>query len=108
VFYSICPSGLEEYYWRWFAFKRVSALPGLSFVPAALVANGAFMLHHIILLGVYFGYGNWLTWFSSFGVFVGGLVWQTIYRRTDSVYGGWLSHGLIDAGIFAVGFLMIP
>ena len=108
VFYSVCHSGLEEYYWRWFAFRRVSAFRRLSFVPAALVANGAFMLHHIILLGVYFGYGNWLTWFSSFGVFVGGLVWQTIYRRTDSVYGGWLSHGLIDAGIFAVGFLMIP
>lgn len=104
VFYSVCHSGLEEYYWRWFAFGRLSRK--LSFVPAAVATNAAFMLHHILLCGVYFGYQNWQTWFCSFGVFVGGLVWQTIYRKTDSVYGGWLSHGLIDAGIFAVGFLM--
>ena len=106
VFYSVCHSGLEEYYWRWFAFRRVAR--GLSFVRAALLTNAAFTLHHIVLLGVYFGYGNILTWFCSFGVFVGGLVWQTIYRRSDSIYGAWLSHGLIDAGIFAVGFLMLP
>ena len=106
VFYSVCHSGFEEYYWRWFVFGRVSQK--LSFVPAALVTNAAFTLHHIILLGVYFGYTNWLTWLSAFGVFVGGLVWQALYRRTDSIYGAWLSHGFIDAGIFAVGFLMLP
>ncbi len=103
IFYSICHSGLEEYYWRWFACGRLAKL--MPFVPAALIANAAFMLHHILLLGVYFGYGAWQTYFCSFGVFVGGLVWQAIYRRTDSVYGAWLSHGLIDAGIFAVGAL---
>lgn len=103
VFYSVCHSGLEEYYWRWFACGRLAKF--MPFVPAALIANAAFMLHHILLLGVYFGYGAWQTYFCSFGVFVGGLVWQAIYRKTDSVYGAWLSHGFIDAGIFAVGAL---
>jgi len=102
-FYSIFHSGLEEYYWRWFACGRLARR--LPWSVASLVANAAFMLHHIILLGVYFGYANWLTWLASFGVFVGGVVWQTIYRRADSIYGAWLSHGLIDAGIFAVGLL---
>ena len=105
-FYSIFHSGLEEYYWRWFAFGRLAE--GRSWLSAALIANGCFMFHHIVVLGVYFGYGNFLTWFCSFGVAVGGFVWQTIYRRSDSVYGGWISHGLIDAGIFALGFLMLP
>ena len=102
-FYSIFHSGLEEYYWRWFACGRLAKR--LPWGVATLVANVAFTLHHIILLGVYFGYAHWLTWLASFGVFVGGVVWQTIYRRFDSIYGAWLSHGLIDAGIFAVGLL---
>ncbi|MBQ9875057.1 MAG: CPBP family intramembrane metalloprotease [Thermoguttaceae bacterium] len=106
VFYSVFHSGLEEYYWRWFAFGRLSER--LSFVPAALVANLAFVLHHVILLSVYFGLDNYLTWICALGVFVGGVVWQTIYRRADSIYGAWLGHGLIDAGIFAVGFLLLP
>lgn len=105
-FYSIVHSGLEEYYWRWFAFGRIARR--CSWLTAALITNAAFMLHHVVLLGVYFGYDNLLTWVCSFGVAVGGFVWQAIYKKTDSVYGGWLSHGLIDAGIFALGFLMLP
>lgn len=105
VFYSIFHSGLEEYYWRWFAFGR--AARRFAFVPAAILANAAFTSHHILLLGVYFGYGNALTWICALGVFVGGLVWQAIYRKSDSIYGAWLSHGLIDAGIFAVGYALL-
>jgi membrane protease YdiL (CAAX protease family) len=106
IFYSIVHAGLEEYYWRWFTFGRLSER--LSYFPASLVANAGFMLHHVLLLGVYFGFAQPATWVCSFGVFVGGLVWQELYRRSDSIYGAWLSHGLIDAGIFAVGFLLLP
>ncbi len=106
IFYSIVHSGLEEYYWRWFTFGRLSER--LPYLPASLVANAGFMLHHVLLLGVYFGFAQPATWICSVGVFVGGLVWQEIYRRYDSIYGAWLSHGLIDAGIFAVGFLLLP
>lgn len=106
LFYSVAHSGLEEYYWRWFTFGLLSArLPSLA---ATLLANAAFTLHHILLLGVYFGFDQPATRFCAFGVFVGGLVWQEIYRRSDSIYGAWLSHGLIDAGIFGVGFLLLP
>lgn len=106
IFYSIVHSGLEEYYWRWFTFGRLAER--LPYVPASLIANAGFMLHHVLLLGVYFGFAQPATWVCSFGVFIGGLVWQEIYRRSDSIYGAWLSHGLIDAGIFAVGFLLLP
>ena len=106
IFYSIVHSGLEEYYWRWFTFGRLAER--LPYIPASLIANAGFMLHHVLLLGVYFGFAQPATWICSFGVFVGGLVWQEIYRRYNSIYGAWLSHGLIDAGIFAVGFLLLP
>lgn len=105
IFYSIIHSGLEEYYWRWFTFGRLSRF--FSFVPAAVLCAIAFTLHHIVVLGTYFGYSSALTWVCAFGVGVGGFVWQTLYHKTDSIYGGWVSHGLVDAGIYAVGFLLI-
>lgn len=106
IFYSIIHSGLEEYYWRWFTFGRVSRF--VKLVPSILITNAAFTLHHIVVLGAYFGYNNVLTWVCSFGVFIGGVVWQTIYHKTDSIYGGWISHGFVDAGIYAIGFLILP
>ncbi len=105
LFYSLVHSGLEEYYWRWFTFGRLARR--FSFVPAAVICAVAFSLHHIVVLGTYFGYSSALTWFCSFGVGVGGFVWQTLYHKTDSIYGGWLSHCLVDAGIYAVGFLLL-
>lgn len=106
LFYSIVHSGLEEYYWRWFAFGRLAVRR--SWLVSALVANVAFALHHVVVLGAYFGYDKLPTWIGSAGVAIGGFVWQTIYKRADSIYGAWISHALIDAGIFGLGFYILP
>lgn len=105
IFYSIIHSGLEEYYWRWFAFRLVNQRCPWLF--AAIITNIGFALHHIIILGCYFGFTDFLTWFCVLGVFVGGLYWSILYRRSNSIYAPWLSHGLIDAAIFFIGFLII-
>lgn len=105
VFYSTCHSGLEEYYWRWFVFRNLEKI--LSPAGAVLVSSFGFTLHHILLLGNYFGFRHILTWICVLGVFVGGVYWSTLYRRTDSIWGCWISHGLIDAAIFAVGYLVL-
>jgi len=105
AFYCIFHSGFEEYYWRWFVVGQLAKRT--SFVPAMLIGNAGFTLHHIVLMGVYFGVSNWQTWFACLGVFVGGCVWQLIYKRSDSIYGAWLSHAFIDAGIFVLGFKLI-
>ena len=34
----------------------------------------------------------------------GGAVWAWIYERTGSLYGPWLSHLVVDAGIFIIGY----
>ncbi|MDO5309140.1 MAG: CPBP family intramembrane metalloprotease [Planctomycetia bacterium] len=106
LFYSICHSGLEEYYWRWFAYNRV-ALAVKNVAVSTILTNAAFTLHHILLLTAYFGRFSLMTIFCSLGVFIGGVTWQTLYRRYDSIYSGWFSHALIDAGIFALGYLML-
>jgi len=99
VFYSIIHSGLEEYYWRWFVFRKLSC--------SAIIASLGFTLHHVILLGTYFGYASPYCWLASLGVFIGGWYWCWLYRRTDSIWGAWIGHGIVDAAIFTVGFLII-
>jgi len=96
VFYSLCHSMLEEYYWRWFAYRRLQERT--SFGTANLVSSLAFMSHHVILLAVYFGWTSPWTYIFSLPIAVGGGVWAWIYHRSGSLFGPCISHLLVDAG----------
>ena len=145
AFYAVCHSFLEEYYWRWFVFRRLHLLwsprspreregeapaepvagtvsAGASpshrrfllaaqdattpVASAVVVSSLAFMTHHVILLATYFGWGSPWTYFFSACVAVGGALWAWLYERTGSLYGPWLSHVVVDAAIFVVGYDM--
>jgi membrane protease YdiL (CAAX protease family) len=41
------------------------------------------------------------------GVAVGGAVWAWIYHQSRSLYGPWLSHCIVDAAVFLVGFDLV-
>ncbi len=105
IFYSAIHSGLEEYYWRWFVFEQLSQRQ--SWVLAATLSSLAFMAHHVILLAAYFGWNEPLTYVFSSGVAIGGWFWAWLYKKTGHLTGSWLSHLLVDAGIFGVGYLII-
>ncbi|MDO5579591.1 MAG: CPBP family intramembrane metalloprotease [Planctomycetia bacterium] len=105
LFYSVIHSGLEEYYWRWFTFREIKKL--ISWIPALLIASLGFTFHHILVLGAFFGYRSFFCWLSCFGVFCGGVFWCWLYRRSDSIWGCWIGHGLIDAAIFVIGYQIL-
>lgn len=105
VFYCVIHSFLEEYYWRWFVFAELRRL-----VPvAAAIAISAlgFTLHHILVLSFYFGWLSVATWLFTGAVAVGGAFWAWLYHRSGSLYGPWISHLLIDAAIFVVGYDLV-
>lgn len=102
VFYSLIHSLLEEYYWRWFVFGQLRSLTRL--LPAIVVSSLGFMAHHVLVIGTYFGYFSPVTWVFSLCVAVGGSFWAWLYHRSGSLLGPWLSHLLVDAAIFAVGY----
>jgi len=102
VFYSLIHSLLEEYYWRWFVFGQLRR--SMAFAPAATISSLGFMAHHVLVLGKYFGFASPATWLLSACVAVGGWVWAWLYERTGSLVGPWISHLLVDAAIFAVGY----
>jgi membrane protease YdiL (CAAX protease family) len=103
--YSLVHSLLEEYYWRWFVFGqlcRSTALP-----TAIVVSSLGFMAHHVLVLGKFFGFDNPATWLLSACVAIGGAVWAWLYHRSGSLLGPWLSHLLVDAAIFSIGFAIV-
>lgn len=102
VFYALGHSLLEEYYWRWFVFGELRELAPLW--AAIAVSSLGFMAHHVILLGVYFGWASPATVLFSAAVAVGGAVWAWLYADSGSLAGPWLSHLLVDAAIFAIGY----
>jgi len=102
VFYALCHSALEEYYWRWFVFGQLRGRWPLA--GAVAVSSLAFMAHHVLLLATFFGWLSPWTYVFSLSVAVGGSVWAWLYDRSGSLLGPWLSHLVVDAAIFLVGF----
>lgn len=102
VFYAICHSFLEEYYWRWFLFAELRRLASLR--TAILISSLGFMAHHVLVLATFFGWTSPATYVFSAAIVVGGAFWAWLYERTGSLFGPWLSHLLVDAGIFLIGY----
>jgi len=105
LFYSLVHSLLEEYYWRWFVFGHLRRLTSL---PIAIgVSSLGFMAHHVCIVSDFFG------WFSpasiglSLAVAAGGVFWAWLYHRTGSLWGPWISHALVDAAIFVIGYDLV-
>ncbi len=102
---SLLHSGLEEYYWRWFVFGRLR--DRIKPLWAAIIASAAFTGHHVVILGRYFGWLSPGQVLFSLAVFLGGAIWCAMYHRSRSLYGPWISHALIDAAIFVVGYDLV-
>jgi membrane protease YdiL (CAAX protease family) len=105
LFYAVCHSFLEEYYWRWFVFDCLR--DHLSTIAANILSSLGFMAHHIILLAFYFGWSSPMTWLCSAGVAIGGSAWAWMYARDGSLKNAWLSHAIVDAAIFGMGFYLL-
>ena len=105
VFYAVLHSLFEEYYWRWFVFGQLRRWIPLG--AAIAVSSLAFTAHHVLVLGFYFGRFSWPTGIFSLAVAIGGVFWAWLYQKTGSLYGPWLSHALIDAALFLIGYDLI-
>ena len=65
------------------------------------------MAFHVIYLAIFFGWSSPATYLFSGAIAVGGGVWAWIYQRTNSIYGPWLSHLLVDVAIYYIGFDLV-
>lgn len=103
VYWITLNSLMEEYVWRWFVFRKFETFcrGGVAVVATSL----AFTAHHIVALAAHFG-GPTIV-LGSLGVFIGGLTWSWLYLRYRSVWPCYLSHAIVDAAIFWIGYDLI-
>ena len=106
AFLTLLHSLLEEYYFRWFLFGWLKRQVPLA--VAVVLSSLAFMGHHVVVLGVYLP-GHVLTGVLPFSlcVGVGGAVWAWLYHRSGSLYAPWLSHAVVDAAMFVIGYDLV-
>ncbi|MFP6620957.1 MAG: CPBP family intramembrane glutamic endopeptidase [Pirellulaceae bacterium] len=105
LFYSLAHSFFEEYYWRWFVFDQLTVK--MTVTSAVILSSVGFMAHHVILLATFFGWTSPVTYLLSFGIALGGIAWALIYHVSGSLLGPWISHLLVDAVIFVIGFDLV-
>jgi membrane protease YdiL (CAAX protease family) len=102
-FITVLHSLLEEYYWRWFVFGQLRRW--LPFVGAMLLSSVFFAAFHAFSLKLYLPgqlFSAVLPFVACVGI--GGGIWCWLYERTGSVYAPWISHLLVDASLFVVGY----
>jgi membrane protease YdiL (CAAX protease family) len=90
---------LEEYVFRWFITTRFAAIAPRA---AIWLSAGAFTMHHVIVLLKYLPVPS--TILASAGIFVGGLLWSWLYRRSESVWPPYVSHAIVDLAVMGVGY----
>ena len=103
LYLTLVNSLLEEYVWRWFVFRKCEAIFG---GPSAVVMSALmFTLHHVLALAAQ---TNWTTTLvASAGIFVGGCAWSWCYSRFRSIWPGYVSHLIVDAAVFVVGWWIL-
>lgn len=106
LFLTLIHSLLEEYYFRWYIYGWLKRLAPLAL--AVVLSAVAFMAHHVVILVVYFPENIGLAVVPfSLCVAIGGAVWAWLYQRTGSLYTPWVSHLIVDAALFVVGYDLV-
>lgn len=102
AFYSVVHAAAEEYYWRWFVFGELRRACRTG--RAVAWSSAAFAAHHVVILGVFFGWTSAWTAVLALAVGAGGAYWAWLYHRSGSLLGPWLGHLMVDLAIFAIGY----
>jgi membrane protease YdiL (CAAX protease family) len=103
VYWIVINSLLEEYVWRWFVVNQCRRLSG--FWTAVMLSAAMFTLHHIIAMKVYFGWV--LVCLAGAGIFAAAALWSWIYAKYRSIWPGYVSHAIVDAALFAIGYWLL-
>ena len=103
LYISFANSFLEEFFFRGFVFTNLKQHSGRK--PAYLFSAAAFSLYHVAMM---------IGWFSPalfllvmVGLAVGGMIFNWLNEKLDTVYGSWLTHMFANFAINTVGFLLL-
>ena len=103
LFLSFFNSLCEEFIWRDFLYRQWATM--CATLPAVLLTNLSFTLHHTLAL---LNQTSWMpTVLGSLAVFGAGCIWSWLYLQNRSLLPGYISHILADLAIFTWGYWII-
>ncbi len=93
---------VEEYFFRGVVFRNAWDMSAIfAYILSALM----FSLYHITIFGTWFS--GFVLWLALFGLFVGGLFFAWLYKKTGGIWWAWIFHIFADLTILWIGYVEI-
>ena len=102
LYISFINSLLEEFFFRGFAFINLKRITGRKF--AYLFSAGVFAIYHIAMMVGWFKLNVFLIVMA--GLFAGGLIFNYLNERSETIYPSWLVHMFANFAINTIGFIL--
>lgn len=102
LYISFVNSLLEEFFFRGFAFLTLKRVTGRKF--AYLFSALVFSVYHIAMMVGWFGIGVFLIVMA--GLFAGGLIFNYLNEKSETIYSSWLVHMFANFAINTIGFML--
>jgi len=102
LYISFMNSFLEEFFFRAFAFLTLRRFVSLRF--AYLFSAVSFTVYHVAMMSGWFGTGPFLLVLA--GLFAGGLLFDFLNQRYESIYASWFVHMFANFAINVIGFML--
>ena len=103
LYISFVNSFLEEFFFRGFVFTNLKNLSGRKL--AYWFSSVAFSLYHVAMM---------IGWFSPIlfllvmaGLMIGGMIFNWLNEKLDTIYCSWLTHMFANFAINTVGFILL-
>ena len=103
LYISFVNSLLEEFFFRGFIFTNLKRFSGRG--TAYWFSAAVFSLYHVAMM---------VGWFSPFlfvlvvlGLFAGGVIFNFLNEKADTIYCSWLTHMFANFAINTVGFVLL-
>ena len=103
LYISFANSFLEEFFFRGFVFTNLKQLSGKA--QAYLFSATAFSLYHVAMMIGWFSPALFLLVMA--GLFMGGVIFNWLNEKLDTIYCSWLTHMFANFAINTVGFLLL-
>ena len=103
LYISFANSFLEEFFFRGFVFTNLKQHSGRKL--AYIFSAAAFSLYHVAMM---------IGWFSPVlfllvmvGLVVGGMIFNWLNEKLDTIYCSWLPHMFANFAINTIGFMLL-
>ena len=103
LYISFANSFLEEFFFRGFVFTNLKQHSGRKL--AYIFSAAAFSLYHVAMMIGWFSPALFLLVMA--GLVVGGMIFNWLNEKLDTIYCSWLTHMVANFAIHTIGFMLL-